>query len=286
MKSEGLEMHPLAQRHLRSLLFIRPGDPAALRAASRSEADAVVFDLEGLPAADVPAARRAVPGMAEQLPAGPVVLVRTDTTDAGALDDIAETLGPRVDGVVLPSIEDEGQLHWADGALSFAERGLGRPAGSFAVFVIVETARGVDGVSRILAAAPPRVAGALIGIRDLALDLGLVPSAERVELRDARSRLVVAARATDLAPPIDGPSIHHHDREGFVRDCERSRAEGFQGRVTTDPQQVDDINEAFGVHPRDGLSLVRAGARGYDREAEGTATTPSTAFPAAKSGPA
>lgn len=263
-------MHPLARRHLRSLLFVRPADPRALRAVSGSGADAVVFDLEALPAADLPLARRAVADGAGQILAGPAVMVRTDTTDAGALDDIAEVMGPGIDGLVLPSVEHEDQLHWADGALAFAERRDGRPPGSVAVFAIVETARGLDRASRILGAAPARVVGTILGIRDLALDLGLVPSAERVELRHARSSLVVAARAADLAPPIDGPSIHHRDQEGLVRDCERSRAEGFQGRVTTDPQQIADINEVYRVHPREGLSSVRAGAGGYG---EGASTT-------------
>lgn len=260
-------MHELARRHLRSVLFTRPGDPGRVELLAASGADAIVFDLEGLVNGELSDARSAAAESIERFPLGPAVMVRTETVDAGALDDMSQTLSARLDAFVLPSIEHEHELRWADGVLAFAEQQMGRVVGSIAVLAIIETARGLARCERIFAEAPARVVGSIVGVRDLSLDLGLVPTQDRSELRHARSRMVTACRAKRMAPPIDGPSLHHRDQDGFVGDCLASRAEGFQGRVTADLAQIPWIRSAYAAHPRDDVAAVRSGMGLYDGSA-------------------
>ncbi|MBV8220986.1 MAG: hypothetical protein JO325_21190, partial [Solirubrobacterales bacterium] len=104
---------------------------------------------------------------------------------------------------------------------------------------------GITRCEDILATAPPRTITAMLGVADFTAALGVELSDEGTELLYARQRLVVAARATGMPGPIDGPYLRLDDSPGLVADIRRSRGLGFQGRVALHPRQVEPINRAY-----------------------------------------
>ncbi len=134
-----------------------------------------------------------------------------------------------------------------DAAIAAAERRHDLPEGSVGLFALIETAAGLADCERLLAAAPPRLVTAILGLGDLTTDLGIELSPDRVEVLYARSRLIVAARAAGIVRPIDGPYLELDDEVGLVADSERSRRLGFQGRVIVYPPQVAPARRAYGL---------------------------------------
>jgi len=237
----------------RSFLFAPGNHARRVEKALALEADAVILDLEDSVAlSDKPAARRPV---AEALgrPRKSRLYVRVNAMRTPyCYRDLVETVGPGLDGVVLPKVESAADLHAIDWLLANLEREGGLPVGSLDLMPIVETAAGVVRLDRILQARSLkpygerwRVRRIAFGAGDYSHDLGLSPTHEEPELAHARARLVLASRAAELEPPIDSPWFHLRDAEGFRRAVERSRRSGFQGRLLVHPDQIAIANEGY-----------------------------------------
>jgi citrate lyase subunit beta/citryl-CoA lyase len=112
-------------------------------------------------------------------------------------------------------------------------------------------------VEEVALGALSRVHTLIFGQVDLTADLGIDLTRDGAEILYARSRVVLAARAADLAPPIDGPYLDLQDQEGLVRDAERARQLGFQGKVVVYPPQVAPVNRAFSFVPPEELEQAR-----------------------------
>ena len=242
----------------RSFLFAPGNHPRRVEKAFTLAADVVILDLEDSVAeSDKPAARKPV---AEALAATAGAARRSRgyvrinaMATPFCFRDLLETIGPGVDGVVLPKVESAADLHAIDWMLANLERERDLEAGSLELMPIIETAIGVTRIDRILQARSLkpysgvwRVRRAAFGAGDYSHDLGLSPTHDEPELSHARARLVLASRAAGLEGPIDSPWFHFRDRDGFRRAVERSRRGGFQGRLCIHPDQVADANEGYG----------------------------------------
>ncbi|HEV8623103.1 MAG TPA: CoA ester lyase [Acidimicrobiia bacterium] len=223
-------------------LFV-PGDrPERVRKAVELGVDAVIIDFEDAVAPGQKAmARQVTADLLRELRTGCCVLVRVNGPgDPDLLAADVEALHPcwvAVDGLVLPKAESPDQVRHLEALLV--------SAGSQASVVpIVETARGVENAVR-LAAASPRVATLVFGSADLSAELGVVPSAEGLELLMARSRVVLACAAAGLARPIDGPWLVLDDDAGLAESARQARRLGFGGKAAIHPQQLAAIREAF-----------------------------------------
>jgi citrate lyase subunit beta/citryl-CoA lyase len=232
----------------RTVLFV-PGDrPDRIAKACATDSDAVAVDLEDAVAAPAKDRARAdaVATISTLAPrAG--LLLRVNPLDGPwfAADlAAAATLLDRLAGVLVPKIEEPGQVREVDGLLAAAERAAGLPVGRTALLPIVETARGVLAAPAIAAAAD-RVVTLLFGTLDLAADLGVTPSVEGRELLHARSQVVLATAAAGLPGPIDGPHTALDDVAGLVRSSAAARELGFTGRVVLHPRQVGPVRAAF-----------------------------------------
>jgi len=223
-------------------LFV-PGDrPERVEKAFQSGTDAVIIDFED---AVAPARKAEARAMSVEL-LGRVspdcgVLVRVNgfaTPDLLAAD--LEALRPRwgaVDAVVLPKAESAEQIRHLDGLLAAA-------GATTTVVPILESARAIEDAGAI-AAASPRVAALLFGSADLSAELGVVPTAEGLELLMARSRLVLASAAAGIAKPIDGPWLVLDDPDGLAASARQARRLGFGGKAAIHPEQLPAIRAAF-----------------------------------------
>jgi citrate lyase subunit beta/citryl-CoA lyase len=235
------------QHPLRTLLFAPGSDARKLERVVSFGADAVVLDLEDAVAdAEKTAARGLVRAALDGYETDVSAWVRVNGEQTGRLaDDVGGVAGVRLAGIMVPKVEDPETLPRVDALLADREEALGMEPGSVALLAIVETARGLVRVDEIAAAAPARLLTLVFGLGDFSVDIGVDVSSDGDELLYARSRIVVAARAADVEPPVDGPYLDIHDAEGLEADCRRSRSLGFQGRVIVYPRQVDVAARAY-----------------------------------------
>ncbi len=108
------------------------------------------------------------------------------------------------------------------------------------VHVLLEGALGVENAFAI--AEVPGVASLCLGEADLAAELGLEGEAAFDWIR---SRVVVAARAARLPPPMMAAYPDLADLGGLAASCRRGRALGMRGRTALHPSQVPVIRSAF-----------------------------------------
>jgi citrate lyase beta subunit len=214
-------------------LFV-PGDrPERFAKAAESGADVVIIDLEDSIAAG--ARERALQATVSALMAvdGIRAFVRIDASQVEVqLDQLEELVGRpegRLQGVVVPKSE-----HPAELAL------VGERLGGLPVVALIETARGVTAVDELAAA--PGVVRLALGAIDLGLDLDATASAV---LDYARTRLVIASRATGLPAPLDSPSPAVRDMVSVEAAAVQSRTFGFGGMLCIHPAQVAVVDEAF-----------------------------------------
>ncbi|WP_135470570.1 HpcH/HpaI aldolase/citrate lyase family protein [Crenalkalicoccus roseus] len=234
----------------RSFLFA-PGDhPRRAEKVMQAGADAAILDLEDAVAIPAKAAARAAVAAALQRPRPCRALVRVNAFDTEfCFGDIQAVVGPHLDGIVLPKLEQAGQLVAVDWMLGALERERGLSPGAVEVMPIVETARAFTALGALAAAAAAlpsgRVRRLAFGAGDYTTDLGMAWTTEEQELAPARTALVTASRAAGLEPPVDTVFIALREAEAFARSCRRGAALGFQGRLCIHPDQVAEANAAY-----------------------------------------
>ncbi len=240
----------------RSILVVPGSSPRFLAKALSSPADAVILDLEDSVAPEGRAAARqniiaalGAPGWGRQLRA-----VRVSATSSpwfyGDLIAIVEAAGAQLDAVVLPKVNEPGDVYMLATLLAQIEalHGIVRP---IAIEAQIETARGLAQVEQI-AASSRRLASLIFGPGDFAAALGM-PVLGIGELggaypghlwHAALSRLIVAARAADLQA-IDGPYGNLDDAAGLVTSAQNARWLGYDGKWAIHPSQIAPITAVF-----------------------------------------
>lgn len=108
------------------------------------------------------------------------------------------------------------------------------------VHVILESALGVERAFDI--ACRPEVIGLALGEADLAAELGIDGDQGFAWIR---SRLVVAAAAAGLPPPMMSVFAHLGDPDMLAESCAAGRRLGLRGRAAIHPVQLPVIRSAF-----------------------------------------
>ena len=224
-------------RRLRSLLFAPAVRPDLLRKMPRTDADAIVIDLEDATPPDAKDTgrvemRSAVTDLAGQLP----ILVRVnDDTTPWHDDDLDSLPTEGLAGLVMPKIETIAGLDSL--AARLADRGLDMP-----VIGGVETALGVADARSLLA--HDLISAAYFGAEDFIADLGGVRTASNDEVAYARAQVALAGRLADVTV-IDQIVADFTDDDRCRRECLEARAMGYGGKLCIHPSQVSIANAAF-----------------------------------------
>jgi len=211
-----------------------PGDrPDRFDKAARSGADVVVIDLEDAVAArHKPAARENARQWLHTAASGRAELrVNSLRTPWGAadLEMVAELPALRI--VRVPKVESKQDAYAV----------LKQVGDDVQLHCLIESALGVENAFDI-ASADPRIGGLALGEADLSSDLGIT---DEDGLLWARSRIVVAARAAGLPPPVMSVYPYVGDLDGLARSCRRGRELGFCGRSAIHPSQLETIRDTF-----------------------------------------
>jgi citrate lyase subunit beta/citryl-CoA lyase len=230
---------------LRSFLFAPGNHPRKVEKVFQTGADAVILDLEDAVAIAEKEATRSLVVNALQAPRACRGYIRVNSVGTEYCEaDVAAVVGPWLDGIVLPKVEDAQQLVTVDAWIAAREAALGLEPGSVDLMPIVETALGIVNVN-VIAAATPRVRRLSFGGGDYTHDLDLIWTPEEEVLAYARARLTHASRAAGIEPPIDTVVIQIRDDQRFRASAERGRMYGFAGKLCIHPGQVPICNEVF-----------------------------------------
>lgn len=214
-----------------------PGDrPERVAKALASEADVVIVDLEDAVAPDRKA--YALDATAELLGTADHPLpvhVRIDNRHGAEHVESLAAL-PGLGALRIPKVTHATDIHRIVAA-----------APGVPLFPILESAQAVEHAHAI-ASAHTAVHGLAIGESDLRADLGVRTD---TGLDWPRGRIVVAARAAGLPPPVQSVFPDVRDLDGLAASCAHGRDLGFLGRAAIHPRQLPVIERAYLPTPRE-----------------------------------
>ena len=198
--------------------------------------------------------------------------VRVNSVDTPYCEeDIKATVGPWLDGVVLPKVESRSCINQLESLLAAAEAEQGLPVGSLDLMPIIETAAGVESAKKI-ATADSRVRRMAFGGGDYTLDLNYEWGADETVLAYARAKLSHAARLGDLEPPIDTVVLQIKDNDRFLQSARHGKQFGFGGKLCIHPDQIPLTHQIF-TPSEEEIAHARAVVAAFEAaEAEGSAS--------------
>ncbi|WP_216898243.1 HpcH/HpaI aldolase/citrate lyase family protein [Nocardia alni] len=216
--------------HARSWLLVPGSRPDRFDDAANSAADAVIFDLED---GVIPSAKGAARGhVTEFLGSTGTGWVRiNNATTADWSIDLAALAGVAgLSGVMLAKTESPEQI----------DRTAARLPG-IPVLALVESARGIEFAFEIASA--DAVVRLAFGTGDFRRDTNVDANA----LAYARSRLVVASRAADIAAPIDGPCVT--GPADLPSELAVTKSMGMSGKLCMHARDAEAVNHALSPQP-------------------------------------
>ena len=239
---------------MRSMLFVPADSEKKFAKAMTSGADALIIDLEDSVAPDNKSrARQSALAFLKEAgsdPRRPCLIVRINSLQSGLTDaDLDAVAAGRPDAIMLPKAEGGASVIHADAKLAVREAAVGLPDGHVKIVPIAtETAASLFVVGTY-AGSSARLSALTWGAEDLSAELGAETN------RDADGRyldpyrlartLCLAGAAAARVPAIDTVYIDFRDDDGFRRDCEAARRDGFTARMAIHPAQVPIVNEVF-----------------------------------------
>jgi citrate lyase subunit beta/citryl-CoA lyase len=239
-------------RPRRSALYMPASNPRAVEKARGLDCDVVILDLEDavLPEAK-DAAREAAVAAVRAGGFGPrEVVVRVNALDTpwGAAD-LAALAKVSPDAVLAPKIT--------------RPRDVTAYAAAFpgTIWAMIETAPALFALDAI-AGASPRLAALVMGLNDLAREMGARQTPERTPFFAALSLTVAAARSHGLAA-LD--SVHNdiENLDSLAVACRQGADFGFDGKSLIHPSHLAIANDIFSPDPRE-LAWSRAVIAAFD----------------------
>jgi citrate lyase subunit beta-like protein len=232
-------------RARRALLYMPGDDWKKITKALTLGVDSICMDMEDGTAFSRKAEARAVIARAlRELDFGSSEkLARINSVGSGLEnDDIRAVLPLHPDGIVIPKLEEPGQIQWAHEIIEAAELKYGWPVNSVRLLVGIETARGILNLKEI--ASHPRLDALVFGGEDFAASVGATRTPGATELLYARLATLTAAAACDLQA-IDIVTIDFKDPKIVRVEALEGAQLGFSGKQIIHPAQVAPVQEAF-----------------------------------------
>lgn len=227
------------RRLIRSALFVPASKPRAIQKAAHLGADMLILDLEDAVGPSEKEKAREQVELALKLwqGSGAIRSVRINAlpTPWGTGDMAAAS---RADAVILPKVEQVGDLHEARSALN-------AHGSSIPLWAMIETPKSVLNVAAIAAATGTGLGGLIAGTNDLCKELHCLPDRDRLALIPHLTQLICAARAHRLYV-LDGVYNHFLDPKGFRAEAEQGHILGFDGKSLIHPNQVELSHLYFG----------------------------------------
>jgi citrate lyase subunit beta/citryl-CoA lyase len=229
----------------RSLIFVPGNSTRFVEKAKALAADIVCLDLEdSVPANEKDAARKLVAGaLAQRQQYQRPLYVRTNSPASGLmLADLKAAVQKGIDGIVIPKVDDAGEVVKIKKILTALEKKKG--TGRVALVPSIETARGVVNAHSI-AEAGERVVALLFGVFDFLHDMRMdYDENDDAGYAYARAKIPVDARAAGV-PAIDAIWQKVDDIDGLVRDATAAKRLGYSGKSIIHPGQIEPVHKVF-----------------------------------------
>jgi len=226
-----------------SRLYIPGNTPSMMINAGLHSADGIILDLEDSVAPEKKdEARFLVRNALRQIGFnGAERMVRINQGDQG-LTDLEFVIPHNVNLILLPKCESVEQVIKTESKI---QKILVKNKITSSVYImpIIESAIGVEN-SFAISKCSEEVVALAIGLEDYTADLGVPRTVEGNESFYARTRIIVAAKASGIQP-IDSVFSDVADMEALKQNVLKSKALGFEGMGCIHPRQVPVINEGF-----------------------------------------
>ncbi len=248
----------------RSLLYVPANVEKYVDKAHTRGADCIQIDLEdSVPAAEKDRARALVPAVAARVRRrGADVVVRINRPLSLAVRDLEAAVGPDVNGIAVTKVQSADHLKLLDELVGELEAKRGLPEGHTRFIAMIETPRAFFRMAQI-AGAVDRLAAMNIGGEDFALENGMAPDEEMLQM--PKQQMVYAARSAGLMPlGLIASVAEFGDWVAFRAMVRRSRKFGFMGAGCIHPGQVPIVNEEYTPAPDEvayARRVVEANAR-------------------------
>ena len=246
----------------RSLLFVPADHPDRIKKAASLPADVLILELEdGVSPQNKANARQEAGRMLEVTESGnaeKALRVNRITTMNGLLDLQAMAGWPRKpDLLVLPKVESAAEVRIYESLVE-------EMSCQCEFMALIESARGLTNAVEIVDATD-RITALALGAVDLSTELGCKPNWS--SMLTFRSLLVAACGIRGIIA-IDSPFLSIGDDEGLLKECERVKEIGFQGKFCIHPAQIETANQVFSPSKED-VEQARKIVEAADKQSEG-----------------
>jgi citrate lyase subunit beta / citryl-CoA lyase len=183
-----------------------------------------------------------------------VLCVRVNAWDTewtyGDVIHVVENASERLDELMLPKVQNAGDVYALDLLLTQIEKRTGRPS-RVGIEAQIETAQGLINVEEICAASD-RLETIIFGPADFAASTEMpvltggvqIPEYPGDHFHYVFSKILMAGRANGLQV-IDGPFLKIRELDALRDYSMRTRILGYDGKWALHPDQVRVINEVF-----------------------------------------
>jgi citrate lyase subunit beta/citryl-CoA lyase len=237
-------------------------NPRAVEKARSLACDVVILDLEDavLPEAKLEARAAAVAAVTAGGFGGRELVVRVNALETPWGEaDLAAAASAGPDAILAPKVRGPADVLAYDRAIAAA------PAHT-RLWVMIETVQSIFALDAIAGAAPKhgasRLAGLVMGVNDLAREMGARQSADRAPFHAALSLAVTAARAHGLIV-LDGVHNEIDDLAALEAVCRQGREFGFDGKTLIHPSHLAICNQVFTPAPAE-VAWARAVIAAFD----------------------
>lgn len=235
-----------------TLLFVPATEEKKFAKASLLPCSGIIVDLEDAVAVeDKERARQSLRALIPYRNLRKRLWIRINSVDTPWWrEDLQAAVSIRPDVIVLPKAGTEEDVLAVDQYMAELEQENGIEKGSIRLELLIETARGLVDMERVLGASP-RVMCATIGMADLCTDLGITWEDAYASPPDLflseRLRLSMLSKKLGLQPPYDSVYMKIHDADGLRRDTVIGKRLGCQGKHVIHPNQIHVVNEVYQV---------------------------------------
>jgi len=230
----------------RTMLYVPGSKPGMIKDIYIYQPDAIMFDLEdSVSITEKDSARFLVSEALKQVDyQGIETVVRINGLDTEfGLEDLKLIVQSKPDVIRLPKTEKAEDVWKVEKIIDKLEKEYGIEKGSINMMAAIESAMGVLNAAEI-AKSSKRLIGIALGAEDYVTNIKTKRSPEGTELLFARSQILNAARAYNIAA-IDTVYSDVDNIKGFRREVEHIKQLGFDGKSIINPKQIEVVHDVY-----------------------------------------
>lgn len=229
----------------RTMMFVPGNNPSMLLDADIYGADSIMFDLEDSVSIDQKdSARLLVYNMLKSDIYSSETVVRINTLESGlGYKDINAMVRGGIEVIRLPKTSTASEIKAVEREIEKVEKKIGKEIGTTKMMAAIECPLGVIN-SYSIAKASDRLIGIALGAEDFVTSMKTKRSKDGIELLTARTQLVLAARAANIAA-IDTVFSDVEDKKTFKSEVREIKKLGFDGKSVINPRQIDIVHNIY-----------------------------------------